>query len=102
MKDRIKAVFASLSPTTREVIVGFGMAFDPAPRTRFKAFCTSDAAAFYMDGRALYSDWCVVRDHRLPPSLASRSMEADHIWGARSARPNVSVHAERRQYREFA
>lgn len=85
MKYLVRSVLSSLSPATRDVIVGFGMAFDPAPRCHYKTFWTSDALAFYADGESLYTDWREVRDHRLPHSIAHYETHGgDHFWGFRS------------------
>jgi hypothetical protein len=96
MKHLVKAFMTHLSPGTCDLIRGIGMAFDPVPRYYFKTFHGSDAEAFYADAEALYSDWCSVRDHRLPHQLAHHQ-EADHFWGFRPTRSHVAARTERQQ-----
>lgn len=60
---------AGLSPETRQVIIGAGLAFDPLPEGRYATFERSDARALAQDWAAVAGDlwWAIGRarqEHR--------------------------------------
>jgi|ERR1700693_2911433 len=75
--DKAKA----LSPSAKEIIAGFGQAFDPAPREYRDIFISSDLEASRADLEALYLDWCAVH-HRLSDISPTHVLgEAHHFHG---------------------
>jgi hypothetical protein len=106
MKDLEKWIVAlivakakALSPSARDLIAGWGQAFDPAPRGCHDLFIDSDLRACSADLKALYLDWCDVH-HRLRDLRPIKHVpgESHHFRGRTAA--GIEARAQRSSERE--